>query len=377
MSHTFELNSEVVRDAAIVLADNLTAANLVQRQVAENKFAEKIGKSVKVKRVPDLGAANNFDGTADTSETDVTEEYVTLTIEKHFYQKIPLTSDEKSFSLDDFMTQIANPCALSLAESIDSYMLGEMAKGFAPNLVGTAGNSPSTIAHILAGRKKIKDNRGTYKNVACIINTTSENAFLQLAQFTNADYGEDRPVGLREASLGRMHGASFFASQNVVAHTRGDIAGTVLVDGADQTGTSIVVDGFTAATGTVYRGTRLTFAGDSTVYTVAADATIASNSATLVLTSSKATAAADDAAVTFQAAMQSNLLYNVNAVYGAIIAPKPFENGASAVAAFDGLSVRSSFFSDHLRMKDYYLLDVYCACNVVHPSSGAVIEGSS
>jgi hypothetical protein len=376
MAHTFEFAQQVVRDSTIILQDNLTAANLCQRNV-EEAFAEKKGKTVTVKTIPDLGAANIFDDTADTSETDITEPTVDIVLERHFYQKIKLSSDQKKFEVDDFVLQVAGPCALSIAESVDSYFIDRFAAGFARNLAGTAGNSPSTVAHILAGRKLIKDGRGTYKNVASIIDTTAENSFLQITQFTNADYGTERPIAFREASLGRAHGASYFASQNAGTLDRGDIAGTVLIDGDPGTTTTIHMDAFTAASGTVKEGTRFTIAGDtsSTVYTVTADATIASNEADLIVTPAADASIADNAAVTFQAALAENILYNINAAYGAIVAPEPFEGVPSAIQVMDGLSMRASFFSDHLRMKDYFLLDVYAGSKVVHPQSGSVING--
>lgn len=381
MANSFEYNDEIVRDTGIILQDNLSAANLCRREVAEKKFAEKIGKTVRVKRIPDLGAANEFVTT--TVSTDVTDEFVEIELAKHFYQKIELTSDQKKFELDDFMVAVGSPAALSVAESIDSFFINEMGEGFALNLVGTAGTPPSTMAHILAGRKKIKDSRGTYKNVACIIDTTAESSFLALDQFTNADYGVDKPVGLREASLGRTHGATYFASQNAGTHDRGDVAGTVLIDGDPGTTNTIHMDAFTAATGTVSRGTRFTVADDTSgnVYTVTADATIASNEADLLVTPAADASIATDKAVTFQTAMANNLMYNINAVYGAIVAPEPFSGVPSQVAMIPampgaaGLSVRSSFFSDHSTLKDFYLLDVYCGMQVVHPSSGTVFQG--
>jgi hypothetical protein len=376
MANSFEYNSEIVRDSAIILADNLVAANLCQRQVAESKFAEQIGKSVKVKRIPDLGYADEFTGT--TTASDVTEDYITIELEKHFYKKITLTSDQKTLEVDDFMAVVGGPAILSVAESIDNYFIDQMAKGFAQNLVGTAGSSPVTIAAILAGRKKIRDNRGTYKNVAAIIDTAAEAAFLALAQFTNADYGVDRPVGLREASLGRMHGATYFSSQHAGALTRGDIAGTVLIDGDPGTTTTIHIDGLTAATGTIYRGTRFTVADDTsaTVYTVIADATIASNECDLSVYPAADASIADGKAVTFEAAMKKNILYNTNAVYGAIVAPKPFSGVPSAVESVNGLSVRTSFFSDGGGLSDTYIVDVYAGCEVVHVASGAVFQAA-
>ncbi len=374
MANNFEYVTDIVRDAAIVLQDNLTAANLCQRQI-EQKFAEKKGKTVKVKYIPDLGAANEF--TSSTSATDISESYIDVVLAKHFYQKVTLTSDQMNFELDDFNNVVVGPMALSLKESIDSYFIDQWCKDFARNIVGTAGNSPTTIAHILAGRKKIMDNRGTYKNIASIIDTTADTALVQLDKLQSVDYGPERPMALRENVIGKVHGASLFTSQNAGTTDFGDTAGTVLTAAPTAGSNSLPIDALTAATGTIYAGTRLTIADDtsSTVYTLTADATIASNAATLSVYPALHSSVGDNKAVTFATEFKQNLLYNVNAAYGAIIAPKPFGGLPSAVASYGGLSVRATFESATSDMSDTFMLDVYAGAKGVHHSSGVVLNG--
>lgn len=74
--------------------------------------------------------------------------------------------------------------------------------------------------------------------------------------------------------------------------------GTILVNGASQTGTSLAIDGFTNENGKVREGTKLVISGDATVYAVDAQATIAGNAATVVLDQALAGSPANDTAVT-------------------------------------------------------------------------------
>ncbi len=374
MAHIFEYVTDIVRDAAIILHDNLTAANLCQRKI-ESKFAEKKGKTVKVKYIPDLGAADEFVTT--TTATDIEEEYIEVTLAKHFYKKVKLTTDQMNFEVDDFNAQVANPMLLSIKESIDAFFIDQWSKDFARNLVGVAGNSPTTIAHILAARKKIIDNRGTYQNMAGIIDTAADMALLQLEKLISVDYGSERPMALRDNVIGKVHGATFFTSQNAGTHNRGNVAGTVLVNGDPGTGKILNIDGLDDATGTIYAGTRLVIAGDtsSSVYTIVEDATIASNAASLELDRAIDASVADNAAVTFQTAHAQNLLYNANAAYGAIIAPKPFAGLPSEVSSYGDLSIRASFESSTGDMSDTFMLDVYAGARGVHHSSGVVFNG--
>lgn len=85
-----------------------------------------------------------------------------------------------------------------------------------------------------------------------------------------------------------------------VTFDAGDISGTVLVKGASQTGTSLIVDCFTAATGTVKAGTKIRITGQPRTYTIDTDATILGNQATLVISPALEFSPADNAPVSFQ-----------------------------------------------------------------------------
>jgi hypothetical protein len=375
MANKFELRQEMIRDAAIILSENLVAANLCNREI-EDKFAENIGDEVSVKMVPDLGEAKEFDG-VETVPTDVIEQKTKVKLEKHFYQRVNLTSKQMSLEVDDFIVQVINPMVLSLARSVDKYLIAKWAGGFARNLVGSDGTSPTTEAHIIAARKKIIDNNAPYRNVAAIIDTTAEAAFLQLTKFTSVDYGAERPAALREGVLGKLHGATFFTSQNAnTSFDRGDIAGTVLVNGASQTGSTINVDGFTAATGTVKAGTRATFAGATGTYTVIEDCAIAGNAAALKLDRAVDASPTNDGAVTFATAFKQDLLYNIRAASGAVIAPAPLMGGVQGgVDTYNGLSIRVGMQGSLGSLSNTIVTDVFVGGQVLYPAAGTVFQG--
>ena len=88
----------------------------------------------------------------------------------------------------------------------------------------------------------------------------------------------------------------FKVSSSAVTHINVPNYGTVLVNGASQTGSSLVVDGLTAApqAGDVFK-----VAGIDKVYTVTADASLTNDDATLAINPALASSPADDAAITF------------------------------------------------------------------------------
>ena len=79
--------------------------------------------------------------------------------------------------------------------------------------------------------------------------------------------------------------------------------GTVLVNGAGQTGSSLVVDGLTDVPKV---GDTFTLAGVEKIYTVTADATVTSGGATLAINPALASSPADNAAVTWLTAKYSD-----------------------------------------------------------------------
>ena len=78
--------------------------------------------------------------------------------------------------------------------------------------------------------------------------------------------------------------------------------GTVLVNGGSQTGSSLIVDGLTAAP---QMGDTFTIAGVEKVYTVTTDATVTSGGATLSINPALASSPADNASITFLTANMS------------------------------------------------------------------------
>ena len=80
-------------------------------------------------------------------------------------------------------------------------------------------------------------------------------------------------------------------------NAKGDVSGTVLVNGSHSAGdTTIDVDGMT---GTIKAGDFVKFAGDTKVYMVVSDATAVAGAATLTIEPPLRSAIADDAAVTY------------------------------------------------------------------------------
>lgn len=376
MANTLITPEVVARDAAITLEDRLIVGNLVARDKEGLFTAGKVGDEVKVTVPPAVTDASEF--TSTTTAADVTETEVGLKLEKHFYKRVDLTTKQKSLELSDFARLVTVPSVQGIAESIDKFYLRNM-QVFRKNLTGTVGNRPSTAAHVAAANKTLNDLKVVGRGRVALVDTTVEASLTQLTNWASQDYGADGPSAVREGFLARRWGFDFVRDANLGAFSRSaaanDIAGTVLVDGTVAAGgTTLHIDGITSATGTIYAGCVFTIAGDSTRYVVRKDAAIASNEVDLLIAPALAAQATDEAAITFEAAGYSNLVYHPNAVAGAIVAPTPLAANSS-VQSFRGVSIRVSMDSSISTLADSIVYDVYVACRVIQPDGGALFCG--
>jgi hypothetical protein len=377
MSNTFITPTAVARDAAIALSNRLLVGNLVTRDKESMFTASKNGDEVTVTVPPAVSEASEFTGT--TVAGDVTETEVKLTLEKHFYKRVDVTSKQMSLELSEFTRLVTVPSIQGIQESIDKFMLRKM-QVFRKNLTGTVGNRPSTAAHVAAANKALNDLKVVAGGRIALVDTTVESSLTQLTNWASQDYGADGPAAVREGFLARRWGFDFIRDANLGAFSRSaaanDIAGTIVTNGTPAIGaTSFAIDGITSTTGTIYAGTVFTLAGDTTRYVIRKDATIADNATTLEIAPALVAAPGDGAALTFEAAGYSNLVFVPNAVAGAIVAPEPLWGGVSSVQSFNGVSIRVSMDSSLTSLASSVVYDVYVACDVIEPDGGALFCG--
>jgi hypothetical protein len=121
---------------------------------------------------------------------------------------------------------------------------------------------------------------------AAITFTSGTGTIQGVAAWTN------KVIAARNNSLYRSTGSGWTKISNPAY-------GTVLVNGAGQTGSSLVVDGLTGKPKT---GDTFSIAGVALIYTVTADATVTSGGATLAISPALASSPADNAAITFLSA---------------------------------------------------------------------------
>ena len=373
MSGNTFITPQAVANLASVVADDLLTVGQVVSRDQEVRFGGKIGDELTLAVPPVLGDADEFTGT--TSATAMKNVGVKLRLEKHFYKRVDLTSKDRALNLVDFGKQIVVPNMRAITQSLDKYILRK-GTGFRTNLVGTVTNRPSTIAHLAAANKFLNDKHISKTGRVCLVDTTVESALLQSASFVNQDYVPDGGAAIKNATLGNRYGFQFVTDALLDAFNRGDVAGTIKVDGGIAAGAVVAkIKGLTAETGVIYAGTVFVITGDTTRYTVTEDATIAASGTSLLVYPAIKANVADEAVVTFEAAGYMNLAYHPGAIAAAIVAPEPLWGMQSSVGSFNGISVRVSMDGSLSSLSDSVVFDVMCGCRVIQPDGGCLICG--
>lgn len=382
MANTFATVQKLADMSALFIAQRLGYAARVNRSV-EGDFKDKgIGTTVDVVQRTKVAKASTYSATSGTvTAVNLVESKIPVVITDQFYQAAILTATQKTMEVKDLFKSVISILLFSVIEQIEDTLWAAMVGDFARNQVGTEGNEPSTLAHITAAVAGLKDGeipmpRGGYQS---FITTTAWANFVNASEFKSRDFGSNREGNLTLGTLAPISGVKeFFDSQVAGTFPIGtDIAGTVLVDGASQTGTTLHVDAFTAAAGTVVKGTRFTIEDDpntGNIYTTTADVTIASNEVDLLITPSISSAVTDGKIITFKTAFKENLIMHPDAYAAVVIAPVPLESTKqSAVSTVDGFEVRVSTLQHGLDEK--IVVDTLYGAKLLTQSGGFFMNG--
>jgi len=147
----------------------------------------------------------------------------------------------------------------------------------------------------------------------------------------------------------------FKVSSSSITHINIPSYGTVLVNGGSQTGSSLVVDGLTAApqAGDVFK-----IAGIDLVYTVTTDATVSTGGATVAINPALASSPADNAAITFLSTSRDGATKTRFARYN--------YSGTEKIAIVDGANVPALYDNSTFTALDTCPTDVNGAGFVVN-----------
>jgi hypothetical protein len=243
MPNTLLTISMITREALRVLTNNLVFTKKVNREYSD-KFAvegAKIGNIVNARKPPRyIGRTGPALSVEDSTETQVPVELTT-----QFGVDMSFTSQELTLSIDDFSERFIKPAVATVANRIDFDGL-QLFRTVA-NSVGTPGTVPNALLTYLDAGVALDNNATPMDGERSIVinprmQATSVDALKGLFQSSNQIKQQ-----YEKGKMGTAAGFDWYMDQNVAVHQVGPLGGTPLVNGAAQTGSNLVTDGWTAA----------------------------------------------------------------------------------------------------------------------------------
>jgi hypothetical protein len=254
MSNTILTPTAVTREALRILHQKLNFVGSITREYDDSfaKSGAKIGDSLKI-RLPNEYTVRTG---ATLSAQDTTETSTTLQVATQKGVDLNFTSTDLTLSLDDFSKRIIDPAMSVLAATIEADALS-MYKDVNQQIDNQG--SAATLAKVLAGRKRLVDSlaRG---NKTALLNTQDNVDLVDALKGLFQDSGQISKQ-YREGMMGRTAGFDFYENTLIPSHTVGTKAGTPLTNGADQSGASLITDGWTASSAILKQGDVFTIAG--------------------------------------------------------------------------------------------------------------------
>jgi hypothetical protein len=249
--------SQITYESAMTLKNKLQLGARVNREHS-TEFARqgaKAGQTISIRKPPRYtirrGSVARFQG--------IQEQYTTLTVQQSGVD-LPFSSFDFTLSMDNFRRRYLDQAIATVANDIDQ-------QGFAlynqiPWVIGSPGTPISSyLTYLQAGAILSEEAAPRGEDRSLMLNP------LSMATIANANSVLFNPQGnvsemYRSGLMSQAGGWQWYEDQNVTTHTVGPLGGTPLVDGAGQTGSSLLTKGWTMAAALRLRqGDSFTIAG--------------------------------------------------------------------------------------------------------------------
>lgn len=255
---TFLTISMVTREALRVLENNLSFTKRVARQY-DDKFGvegAKIGTVINVRKPPRYvgrtGQALQIEQSVETS--------VPVSLNTQAGVDLTFSSQDLALNIDDFSDRFIRPAISAIANRIDADGLALYNQIY--QQVGTPGTVPNAALTYLTSKARLDEAAAPMDGMRSAVVTPMMEATLVDALkglFQQASSIADQYARGR---MGTGLGFEWFVDQNCPTHTYGTYAGsTPLVNGSNQSGASVITDGWSSGATSLKKGDTFTIAG--------------------------------------------------------------------------------------------------------------------
>lgn len=396
MANTLITPSVIAKESLRILRNNLVMGSLIHREY--KKEFVKIGSSVTIRKPVKFTVSSG----ATRVNQDVTETTTSITVDQRKHVSWAFSTNDLTLTIEEYSERYIKPALVVLADDVDTTLAARFQAFY--NTVGTPGTTPATFATLGDAATKLDNEAAPSEDRSTVISPAANWALADaLKGLLNQKMSDDF---VRRGYLGRIANSDVYMSQNVPRATLGPRGGTPLVNGASQTGASLITDGWTAAAAArVAVGDVFTIAnvyavnpvnklttGQLRQFVVATGSTLSSDgSGNLTMTISPAVTTstayqnvnagpADNAALTFlgtaSTAYVGNAMFQRNAL-ALVTVPLEMPDGAAfkSRASAEGLSVRVVKDYDIDADSDIIRIDILYGTAVLYPELGCRIAG--
>ena len=264
MTNTIATPTWVLNETAFGYANSLSFVGNCDMQYSDEyrQGGAKVGNTVQVRLparfVVEWGQALQTQAVYDST--------VSVTLAHQAQTSMAWSSHEATTELDRIRERYINPAADALANAVDAYVFNDVYADIY-NAVGTPGTTPTQGLTYLQAGLKLSDQAVELMRSAIVLDGEAE---INIANTLSALFNPQADIStiFKKGQMGRnaLGIGKWFRSQNAPVHTTGTYtASTPLVNGANQTGSSLITDGWASGATTLNKGDIFTVAG---VYSV-------------------------------------------------------------------------------------------------------------
>ena len=236
-NNTLLTPSIISKETLVILSNNLVAAGKVNRQF-ENQFV-KIGTTLTIRK-PNRYVVSSGPGLQIQNSV---EPSTSITISNQRHVDIEFSSQEQTLVIEEFSERYLKPAAEPICNQIDYDVISNWTSVF--NEVGTPGTVPSTFATGIQPVGQAMDTQAVPQDGRVMV--LGPTAYWSLAAGLISLYVQSVSEPALKGYLARIGNFEIYQDQNIQTQTVGAYAGTPVVNGAGQTGSSLVTNGWTAS----------------------------------------------------------------------------------------------------------------------------------
>jgi hypothetical protein len=243
--------SLISKETLVMLENNLVAAGKVNRQF-ENQFV-KIGSTLTVRK-PNRFKVVSGPG---LQIQDVVEPSTSITISNQKHVDFQFSNQELTLVIEEFSERYLKPAASELANQLDYDVISNFSSIF--NEVGTPGTVPANFAALAAVGQRMDEGAVPQDGRVLMLNPA---AYWSMANGLTGLYVTSVAEPALKGFLAKIANFEIYLDQNIQVQTVGAYAGSGVVNGASQTGSSLATNGWSnSITGLLNAGDVFTIAG--------------------------------------------------------------------------------------------------------------------